>query len=156
VIEMDRASRLREEMIRKVYEKQHDRFDTNFQDDLYSRLEYVRQFTESRGDNPMQQAYPELLEFVKSMAEAFRGEPISDRELSAIIAASIFSWEDPRHMATVIEYRCTICPKECRYRFTITHEVIRSAAINVMEMHKREMLRQMGYEYSKKCEYALK
>lgn len=118
-------------------------------DDIYERLEYVRQFTHDRGDNPMQQAYPELWDFMKSVGEAFRGEPIPDRELASIIAAGIHSWKNDKLMCQDIEFRCGICGKRCAYTFRITEEEITCSSVDHLEMHKRHMFREMGYKFGK-------
>jgi hypothetical protein len=124
-------------------------------EDIYERLEYVRQFAGQR-ENPMQEAYPELWNFMKSVAEAFRGYPIDDKELSSIIAAGIRSWRDDRTMCQCIEFRCGICGKQCAYCFRLSEEEIACSAIDHLEMHKRHMFRTLGYKLSEHCEYALK
>lgn len=114
---------------------------------LIRKLEQAQDYADFNGGT---------VEDMKSVAEAFRGCEISDRELSSIIAAGIRSWKDDRIMAQCIEFRCGICGKQCAYRFNISEEEIACSAINHVEMHKRQMFRQMGYKFSEHCPYSLK
>lgn len=67
------AQDTREELLRKLEQAQdYADFNGGKVEDIYERLEYVRQFAGQR-ENPMQEAYPELWNFMKSVAEAFRG-----------------------------------------------------------------------------------
>ena len=155
-VQKEQHDSIKKELLRKVEQAQdYSDFNGGKVEDIYERLEYVRQFAGQR-ENPMQQAYPELWDFMKSVAEAFRGQEIGDRELSSIIAAGIRSWKDERTMSQRIEFRCGICGKQCAYCFNISEQEIACSAIDHVEMHKRHMFREMGYKFSKHCEYALK
>ena len=150
------AQDTREELLRKLELAQdYSDFNGGKVEDIYERLEYVRQFAGQR-ENPMQQAYPELWDFMKSVAEAFRGQEIGDRELASIIAAGIRSWKDDQRMCQCIEFHCGICGKKCAYRFDITEQELYCSAVDHVEMHKRHMFRQMGFKFSEHCPYSLK
>lgn len=155
-VQKEQHDSIQKELLRKIEEAQ-DYSDFNGEPfkDIYERLEYVRQFAGQR-ENPMQQAYPELWEFMKSVAEAFRNEPVGDRELSSIIAAGIHSWKDDFIQSTKIRFTCRICGKQCAYEVSISEEETICSTVDYLEMRKREKFRQMGYKFSKHCPYSLK